>query len=177
MDNTDNPKNPYPPNDPRNPRNPTDQKNPNDPRDPKNPKSPFDPGGPADPEGRQNTQNPASPQTPVEYGRDDKGQNPNLGLQQEASSTLVPSHSKTLQASDIKALIQNKGKVTLQNRELTLKDPSPTDARLQEMIKEPTLTVTAIGDPTKDGECEYELKSIRRVLTIKVSCKDNNKNK
>ncbi|MBA3813508.1 MAG: hypothetical protein H0X26_03315 [Alphaproteobacteria bacterium] len=174
MSDSDNPQSPYSPNDPRNPRNPTDQKNPNDPLDPKNPKSPFGPGGPADPQGRQNVPSSPAPQIPIEYGRDGKGQNPNLGLQQPPLSTLKPSpnHNKSLQAVDIKALIQNQGKVTFQGRDLILIEPSATDPRFQEMINEPTLSVTALGDPSKNGDCEYELKSSGRILKIKVNSKD-----
>jgi hypothetical protein len=165
MTDSDNPKSPYSANDPRNPRNPTDQKFPNDPRDPKNPKNPFGPGGPFDPEKRKKVLHSPTSQTP-EQGTEDKRES------HRESQSPHQHHKNFLQAADLKALSQNKGKVKLQDRELILKEPSATDSRFQEIINEPTLTVTPLGKPSKSGDCEYELKSATRVLTIKVSSKN-----
>jgi len=77
--------------------------------------------------------------------------------------------SKDIQASHIKALLQNKGKITLDGKELILKDPSPTDPRLLEMVDEPTLSVEPVSTPPEKGDCEYDLKSIGRKVRIKIA--------
>lgn len=168
MSDSHNPKSPYSPNDPRNPRNPMDQKNPGDPTDPKNPKSPFGPGGPANPEGISNTSS-----FPKVGNTENEPNSSHAVPEHMDSSTLHPSRvdHKTIQSSDIVALLQNKGKVTLNGQTLVLKEPSATDPRFQEMINEPTLSVTPIGKPSERGECEYELRSTGRTLTIKIDCK------
>ncbi len=86
---------------------------------------------------------------------------------------MSASHSKTLQTSDIVALVQNRGKVTLNGKELVLKSPSLTDSTLQEIVNEPTLSIKPLGTPTKNGECEFELRSSKRVLKIKINCKEH----
>lgn len=158
MSDSDNPKSPYSPNDPRNPRNPTDQKNPGNPNDPKNPKSPF---------------HPMETQNLQESGNEGYGRTSNAVPQQRDSSALHSSRTnhKTIQSSDIVALLQNKGKVTLNGRTLTLKEPSASDPRFQEMINEPTLSVTPIGKPSESGAGEYEVTSTGRKLTIKIDSK------
>lgn len=161
MFDSDNPKSPYSPNDPRNPRNPTDQKHPSDPNDPKNPKSPFGPGGPSNPEGL------SPPLTPQDMEQE-KGRH--LGAVSEGASTLQPvrADKMSIQASDIKALLQNTGKVTLNGRTLTLKDPAVTDERLLSMMEDPTLLIMPMGDSKKSGPLEYKLTSAGRTLTVKI---------
>jgi len=164
MFNPEDPKSPYSPNDPRNPRNPMDQKNPGNPNDPKNPKSPFDPGKAADPQSSANSLNQQAGNNRVDLSTEPH---------QTGTSTLHPSRidHKTIQSSDIVALLQNKGKVTLNGRTLTLKEPSASDPRFQEMINEPTLSVTPIGKPSESGAGEYEVTSTGRKLTIKIDSK------
>ncbi|MBA3814640.1 MAG: hypothetical protein H0X26_09230 [Alphaproteobacteria bacterium] len=80
-------------------------------------------------------------------------------------------HQKTFQASDIKALIQKQGKTTIGDKEVTLKAPSATDPKLQEIIKDPSFTVKPVGNPSSNGECEYDLTANGQSVKIKVDCK------
>lgn len=78
-------------------------------------------------------------------------------------------HSKEVKARDIRALLQNKGKVTLDGIELTLKEPSYTNHILQEIIHELTLSVHPVGDTSKDGEHEYDLISSARKMRVIIA--------
>ena len=86
---------------------------------------------------------------------------------------LKPSstHSKDIKARDIRSLLQNKGKVTLDGIELTLKEPSYTNRILQEIIHELTLSVHPVGDSSKDGEREYDLISSSRKIRVIIACR------
>jgi len=79
--------------------------------------------------------------------------------------------TKTIQVSDIKSLIQREGKATLNDKELILKSPAPTDPKLQEIIKDPALSIKPVGSATANGECEYELNANGKSVKIKVACK------
>jgi len=81
------------------------------------------------------------------------------------------SQTKTIQASDIKSLIQKEGKATINDKELVLKSPASTDPKLQEIVKDPALSVKPIGSATANGECEYELSANGKSVKIKVECK------
>jgi hypothetical protein len=79
--------------------------------------------------------------------------------------------AKAIQASDIKSLIQRQGKATINDKEVVLKSPAATDPKLQEIIKDPALTVKAVGSPGANGEREYELTANGKSVKIKVDCK------
>ncbi|MBY0500945.1 MAG: hypothetical protein K2P93_02975 [Alphaproteobacteria bacterium] len=96
--------------------------------------------------------------------------NPNIHSAHIDSHTLKVSdpHSSTLKATDIVALIQNHGKVVLHGKEIVLMDPSSTDPRLKVMINEPTLSLMPIGKTPENGEGEYELRSSKRLVKLKL---------
>lgn len=83
----------------------------------------------------------------------------------KASST----HSKEIKARDIRSLLQNKGKVTFEGRELTLNEPSYTNHILQEIIHEPTLSVHPVGASSENEECEYDLISSGRKIRVIIT--------
>jgi hypothetical protein len=103
--------------------------------------------------------------------RDSK--NPNIHSTNIDPHTLKVSdpHSGAIKATDIVALIQNQGKILLHGKEIVLMDPSFTDPRLKVMISEPTLSITSIGKPSENGEGEYELRSSKRLVKLKLSIK------
>jgi hypothetical protein len=80
-------------------------------------------------------------------------------------------YAKAVQASDIKSLIQRYGRTTVGDKELVLKNPAPSDPRLQEIVKDPALTVKPIGSATANGECEYELSANGKSVKIKIDYK------
>ncbi len=80
-------------------------------------------------------------------------------------------HKKTIQTSDIKTLIQQQGKANIDGKEFVLKNPSATDPKLQEIIKDPALSVKAVGDSSANGECEYDLSANGKSVKIKLECK------
>ena len=90
------------------------------------------------------------------------------------TTTGEQSHTKTIQASDIKTLIQKQGKTTINNKEFVLKSPSSTDTKLQEIIKDPSFAVKAVGATSATGESEYELNANGKSVKIKVECKKCN---
>jgi len=79
--------------------------------------------------------------------------------------------TKTIQASDIKSLIQRQGKATINDKEFTLKSPVASDPKLQEIIKDPSLSVKPVGSPAANGEREYELSANGKSVKIKIDCK------
>jgi len=79
--------------------------------------------------------------------------------------------TKTIQASDIISLIQRQGKATINDKEVTLKSPAASDPKLQEIIKDPSLSVKPVGSPAANGEREYELSSNGKSVKIKIECK------
>ena len=79
--------------------------------------------------------------------------------------------TRTIQASDIKALIQKQGKTTIDDKEFVLKSPAASDPKLQEIVKDPSLTVKSINGAAANGECEYELSAHGKSVKIKIDCK------
>ncbi len=80
------------------------------------------------------------------------------------------SQAKNIQASDIKSLIQGQGRAKIGDKELVLKSPASTDPKLQEIIKEPALSIKPVNGAAANGECEYELSANGKSLKIKVDC-------
>ena len=99
--------------------------------------------------------------------------NPNINQSEIDMHSLkaISSHSQT-QSSDIIALVQNKGKVILNDKEFILESPSYSDPVLQQIVTEPTLAIRALSKPTKTGECDYELKSSQRIVNVKITIKE-----
>jgi hypothetical protein len=87
------------------------------------------------------------------------------------NSTGCQTETKNIQASDIKNLIQNQGKATVGDKEFCLKSPSATDPKLQEIVKDPALTVKPVNGAAANGECEYELNANGKSVKIKIDCK------
>ena len=85
--------------------------------------------------------------------------------------TGTQAETKTFQASDIKSLIQKQGKATINNKEFVLKSPASSDPKLQEIVKDPSLSVKAVGTAGANGEREYELTANGKSVKIKVDCK------
>ena len=83
-------------------------------------------------------------------------------------------HTKNIQASDIKNLIQKQGKLTINNKEFVLKSPAATDPKLQEIIKDPAFAVKPVGGAAANGECEYEVSANGKSVKIKLDCKSCN---
>lgn len=105
-----------------------------------------------------------------------KSKNPNINQPEiDMHSLKIISTHSDVKTSDIIALVQNNGKVILNKKEFILKNPSYNDRILQQIITEPTLTIRPLGKPTKTGEFDYELKSIKRMVNIKISIKQINK--
>ena len=80
--------------------------------------------------------------------------------------------TKTIQASDIISLIQRQGKATINDKEVTLKSPTASDPKLQEIIKDPSLSVKPVGSPSANGERKYELSANGKSVKIKIDCKN-----
>ena len=83
-------------------------------------------------------------------------------------------HTCTIQPSDIKNLIQQQGKLTINNKEFVLKSPTVTDPKLQEIVKDPAFSVKPVGDAAPNGECEYEVSANGKSVKIKLDCKSCN---
>jgi hypothetical protein len=91
---------------------------------------------------------------------------------QNTTTGSEQTHTKAIQASDIKSLIQKQGKTTINNKEFVLKSPSSTDPKLQEIIKDPSFAVKTVGATSATGESEYELNANGKSVKIKVECKN-----
>ena len=89
----------------------------------------------------------------------------------DTTGTGTQNQTKNIQASDIKKLIQNHGKATIEGKEFSLKSPAATDPKLQEIIKDPALTVKPINGAAANGECEYDLSANGKSVKIKIDCK------
>lgn len=87
------------------------------------------------------------------------------------NQTGAQTQAKNIQASDIKKLIQNHGKATVGEKEYYLKSPAATDPKLQEILKDPALTVKSVNGDTANGECEYDLSANGKSVKIKIDCK------
>ena len=92
-------------------------------------------------------------------------------MQNYNNTTGTQTQPKSIQASDIKNLIQRQGKTTIGNRVFTLKHPASTDPKLQAIINDPSVSVTPIGNATTNGQCEYELSANGKTVKIKVDSK------
>ena len=86
--------------------------------------------------------------------------------------TGTQTQTKTIQASDIKALIQKHGKTTVGTQEITLTTPSATDANLQTIINDPTFTAKPITNA--NGQAEYEVSAKGKSVKIRVAVKTIN---
>ena len=88
------------------------------------------------------------------------------------SSTGTQTPAKAIHPSDIKAIIQRRGKITIGNQEFTLKDPIATDPNLQAIANDPALTVKPIKNA--NGQAEYELIAKEKSVKIKIDIKTIN---
>jgi len=86
-------------------------------------------------------------------------------------TTETQTHTKSIQASDIKNIIRHQGKAIIGNQEFILKDPAATDPKLQLIINDPALIVKPINSASVNGQCEYELSAHGKIVKIKVDCK------
>jgi len=86
----------------------------------------------------------------------------------------MTTNPKIIQKSEIKDLIQRRGKLTTGDRELVLKSPVSTDPKLQEIINDPDLSVKPVGSPAANGENEYELTANGKSIKIKFDRKERN---
>lgn len=75
----------------------------------------------------------------------------------------------TIQASDIKSLIQKQGKTTINGKEFVLKSPLSTDTKLQQIINAQNFSVKSVGAPSSNGDAEYELSANGQSVKIKVN--------
>lgn len=87
--------------------------------------------------------------------------------------TGTQTQAKNIQAGDIKKLVQNQGKTTIGEKEFCLKSPASTDHNLQEIVKDPALTVKPVNGAAANGECEYELSANGKSVKIKIDCKNS----
>lgn len=71
---------------------------------------------------------------------------------------------------DIKNLVQQQGKATEGDKEFILKDPAPTDLKLQAILDDPNLEIKSIGNQTKSGEMYFDLRANGSKVRIKVAC-------
>ena len=92
--------------------------------------------------------------------RDSKG---GKGAQSKASAP------RGFQASDIRNLIQNHGKVEVDGQEWALRAPSWNDSALQAIIKDPQFTVKPTGRSSTDGKVTYELRGHGKTINVTIS--------
>lgn len=85
--------------------------------------------------------------------------------------TGTQTDTKTIQASDIKSLIQRQGKATINDKEVILTSPAASDPKLQEIVKDPSFTVKPVGSAPAHGEREFELSANGKSVKIKIDCK------
>lgn len=77
---------------------------------------------------------------------------------------------ENLKPQDIKNLVQQQGKVTEGDKEFILRDPAPTDLKLQAILNDPNVEIKSIGDQTQSGVMYYDLKANGSQVRIKVAC-------
>jgi len=90
------------------------------------------------------------------------------------TGTGTQTSTKTFQPADIKKLVQNQGKTTINNQEFVLKSPAATDHNLQEIVKDPSFSVKPVGGTASNGACELELSANGKSVKIKVDCNSCN---
>lgn len=88
------------------------------------------------------------------------------------TGTGAQTQGKTIQASDVKTLIQKQGRAVFGNHEYTLKTPSATDPKLQAIISDPSFSVKPLKNA--NGQAEYELTASGKSVTIQVNSKTLN---
>jgi len=76
-----------------------------------------------------------------------------------------------IQPKDIKDLIIHHGKIKESKKELTLKDPLPTNPHLNAIISDPYFEVKSIDRTAKGNEHYYDVSSKGRSVRVKISCK------
>ena len=72
--------------------------------------------------------------------------------------------------ADIKDLILNKGKATINGKNQELRDPPYNNSKLLQIISDVSLSVTLLDTPIKNGIREYELKSRGGAIKVKIYC-------
>lgn len=92
-------------------------------------------------------------------------------MQNYNNTTGAQTHSKSIQASDIKSLIQKQGRATIGDKVFTLTQPASTDPKLQAIINDPAVTVKPVNGATSNGQCEYELSANGKSVKITVETK------
>lgn len=77
---------------------------------------------------------------------------------------------ENFKSKDIKNLVQQQGRATEGDKEFILKDPSPTDLKLQTILNDPNLEIKSIGGQTQSGEMYFDLKANGSQVRVKVAC-------
>ena len=88
------------------------------------------------------------------------------------TGTGTQTQAKNFQPSDIKSLVQRQGRATINDKEVILKSPAASDPKLQEIVKDPSLSVKPTGSAGANGETEYELSANGKSVKIKIDCKN-----
>jgi hypothetical protein len=92
---------------------------------------------------------------------------------EETMSTMNDRNERTptrLQAKDVKELVYNQGRATINGRSFVLKQPSATDSALQSIVKDHDFTVRHIDGQPEAGGASYELNGNGKTVTIKIAC-------
>lgn len=83
--------------------------------------------------------------------------------------------AKALEASQIRNLIRNNGKLALGNCEYILRQPASNNAQLHDIIRDPAFTARQAEPLRNASENRYELRSNNRTAQITIDCKPNKK--
>lgn len=82
----------------------------------------------------------------------------------------VQARLQNIQIRDIQKLITQHGKIEEGNKEITLKDPSVTDSRIQAILNDPTCELKPIKPQATNNEMFYDLRANGRNIRIRVAC-------
>jgi hypothetical protein len=85
------------------------------------------------------------------------------------STQMNQGTTATFQAKDVKELVYNQGRATINGKSFVLKQPSANDSTLLAIVKGNDFTVRHIGGQPETGGASYELHGNGKTVTIKIA--------
>jgi hypothetical protein len=82
----------------------------------------------------------------------------------------TPKRVNKIKPSDIRNLVENSGKATINNKNMELRNPYYADFELQKIVNDGSMTIELLDTPTLSGIKEYELHSDAGSIKVKIYC-------
>ena len=82
----------------------------------------------------------------------------------------IQARLQNIHIRDIQKLVAQRGKIEEGNKEITLKEPSTTDSRIQAILNDPACELKPIKPQASDNEMYYDLRANGRNIRLRVAC-------